>query len=100
MPLSGPQKILDGITVLDCTVAMAGPFAAQRLGDIGADVIKIEPVTGEWQRQMPAGGAGKTTINASFLSLGIIVGATSLGSQIGSYFTKLGTAVAAWSVTQ
>lgn len=69
MMSSAPQKILEGITVLDCTVAMAGPFAAQRLGDIGADVIKIEPVTGEWQRQMPAGGAGKTTINASFLSL-------------------------------
>ena len=35
--------ILDGYTVLDCSIAMAGPFAAQRLGDLGADVIKVEP---------------------------------------------------------
>lgn len=34
--------ILDGYTVLDCSIAMAGPFAAQRLGDLGADVIKVE----------------------------------------------------------
>ena len=48
---------------------MAGPFAAQRLGDLGADVVKIEPVTGEWQRHVPAGGKAARRINASFLSL-------------------------------
>ena len=62
------KKILSGYRVLDCTVAMAGPFAAQRLGDLGADVVKIEPVEGEWQRRMAAGG-GDRKINASFLSL-------------------------------
>ena len=62
------QNILTGYRVLDCTVAMAGPFAAQRMGDLGADVVKIEPVEGEWQRRMAAGG-GARTINASFLSL-------------------------------
>lgn len=61
-------NILSGIRVLDCTVAMAGPFASQRLGDLGADVIKIEPVKGEWQRHISAGN-GKRRINASFLSL-------------------------------
>ncbi|MTH78522.1 CaiB/BaiF CoA transferase family protein [Paracoccus aestuariivivens] len=61
--------ILDGITVLDCSIAMAGPFAAQRLGDLGADVIKIEPLTGEWQRHAPAGGITGNRINVSFLSL-------------------------------
>jgi crotonobetainyl-CoA:carnitine CoA-transferase CaiB-like acyl-CoA transferase len=48
---------------------MAGPFAAQRLGDLGADVIKVEPVTGEWQRHVSAGGATGNRINVSFLSL-------------------------------
>ncbi len=48
---------------------MAGPFATQRLGDLGADVIKIEPVTGEWQRHVAAGGASGNKINVSFLSL-------------------------------
>lgn len=61
--------ILSGYRVLDCSIAMAGPFAAQRLGDLGADVVKVEPVTGEWQRHVSAGGARGTQINVSFLSL-------------------------------
>jgi len=61
--------ILSGIRVLDCSIAMAGPFAAQRLGDLGADVVKVEPTTGEWQRHVSAGGAGGNRINVSFLSL-------------------------------
>jgi crotonobetainyl-CoA:carnitine CoA-transferase CaiB-like acyl-CoA transferase len=61
--------ILTGYRVLDCSIAMAGPFAAQRLGDLGADVVKVEPVTGEWQRHVSAGGAKGNQINVSFLSL-------------------------------
>ena len=61
--------ILSGYRVLDCSIAMAGPFAAQRLGDLGADVVKVEPVTGEWQRYASAGGARGNRINVSFLSL-------------------------------
>ena len=63
------NSILGGYRVLDCSIAMAGPFAAQRLGDLGADVIKIEPTTGEWQRHKSAGGATGNKINVSFLSL-------------------------------
>jgi crotonobetainyl-CoA:carnitine CoA-transferase CaiB-like acyl-CoA transferase len=48
---------------------MAGPFAAQRLGDLGADVVKVEPTTGEWQRHVAAGGAEGNRVNVSFLSL-------------------------------
>ena len=55
--------VLGGYRVLDCTIAMAGPFAAQRLGDLGADVVKVEPVTGEWQRHVAAGGARGNKIN-------------------------------------
>lgn len=61
--------VLSGYRVLDCSIAMAGPFAAQRLGDLGADVVKVEPVTGEWQRHVSAGGAGGNRVNVSFLSL-------------------------------
>ena len=61
--------ILSGFRVLDCSIAMAGPFAAQRLGDLGADVVKVEPVTGEWQRHVAAGGARGNKVNVSFLSL-------------------------------
>jgi len=63
------KGILSGVRVLDCSIAMAGPFAAQRLGDLGADVIKVEPVNGEWQRHVSAGGARGAKINVSFLSL-------------------------------
>ncbi|TDH34897.1 CoA transferase [Pseudohoeflea suaedae] len=61
--------ILSGYRVLDCSIAMAGPFAAQRLGDLGADVVKVEPTSGEWQRHVSAGGATGNKINVSFLSL-------------------------------
>jgi crotonobetainyl-CoA:carnitine CoA-transferase CaiB-like acyl-CoA transferase len=66
---SAAPEVLSGIRVLDCSIAMAGPFAAQRLGDLGADVIKVEPTTGEWQRHAAAGGATGNRINVSFLSL-------------------------------
>jgi crotonobetainyl-CoA:carnitine CoA-transferase CaiB-like acyl-CoA transferase len=41
---------LDDITVLDLSHALAGPFASTMLGDMGADIIKIEPPTGDISR--------------------------------------------------
>lgn len=67
--MSEIKGILDGYRVLDCSIAMAGPLAAQRLGDLGADVVKVEPVTGEWQRHVSAGRAQGNRMNVSFLSL-------------------------------
>lgn len=69
MNATATPGVLSGYRVIDCSIAMAGPFAAQRLGDLGADVIKVEPPTGEWQRHSPAGGATGKEINVSFLSL-------------------------------
>jgi len=43
---------LDGVVVLDVTQALAGPFGGMLLGDIGADVIKIElPGPGDGARR-------------------------------------------------
>lgn len=52
---------LSGITVLDLTHVLAGPFASHTLGDLGARVIKIErPETGDDTRAFPPFVAGQS----------------------------------------
>src|SRR5439155_20086448 len=48
---------LSGMKVIDCSQVMAGPFCTMLLADLGADVLKIEPPSGDSTRQM-AGAAG------------------------------------------
>ena len=46
----GSPRALDGLRVLDVTQFMAGPFCAMLLADLGADVVKVEPPTGDATR--------------------------------------------------
>ena len=57
------QQALEGVTVLDLSHALAGPFCTMMLGDHGARVIKIEPpgpgdIARAWGSRGPSGDAG------------------------------------------
>src|SRR5947199_7809715 len=41
---------LAGIRIADCSTALAGPYATMLLGDLGAEVIKVEPPEGDATR--------------------------------------------------
>ncbi len=45
-----PSDALADLRVLDMTEGVAGPYATSLLGDMGADVIKVERPDGEWGR--------------------------------------------------
>jgi crotonobetainyl-CoA:carnitine CoA-transferase CaiB-like acyl-CoA transferase len=69
--MSGP---LTGVRVVDCTTVVLGPWAAQQLGDLGADVVKVEPPEGDTTRQLgpmrnPAMGAFYLAVNRNKRSI-------------------------------
>ena len=61
-------KLLEGIRVIDLSRFVSGPYCSQLMGDMGADVIKIEhPVTGDGTRRWGMKGLGMD--NPYFLSV-------------------------------
>jgi formyl-CoA transferase len=48
---AGPPLPLGGMRVLDVCQVMAGPFCCMLLGDLGADVVKVEPPEGDQARR-------------------------------------------------
>jgi crotonobetainyl-CoA:carnitine CoA-transferase CaiB-like acyl-CoA transferase len=45
------MSALEGIRVIDASSFLAGPYAAMALGDLGADVLKVEPPLGDPYRR-------------------------------------------------
>lgn len=63
---------LDGVTVIDASQVLVGPFCTMQLGDLGADVIKVErPNTGDQTRgwRPPSFGDDDETLSAYYASV-------------------------------
>ncbi|SNR24969.1 CaiB/BaiF CoA transferase family protein [Halorubrum vacuolatum] len=69
---TGETGPLDGITVLDLSRVLVGPFCTMQLGDLGAEVIKVErPGQGDQTRTWvpPAFGEGEGAQSAYYASI-------------------------------
>jgi crotonobetainyl-CoA:carnitine CoA-transferase CaiB-like acyl-CoA transferase len=70
-PSTEPAGALAGLRVVDCSTVLAGPFCTMLLGDLGADVVKVEPPDGDATRGWgpPWVGAGDTRTAAYYLAV-------------------------------
>jgi crotonobetainyl-CoA:carnitine CoA-transferase CaiB-like acyl-CoA transferase len=60
-PNDAPQRILDGVRVLDFTQYLAGPTVTRLMAELGADIVKVEQAPGgDPARQLPFKGEGRS----------------------------------------
>jgi len=69
-------ELLQGIRIVDLTTTYLGPYATQFLGDMGADILKVEPLDGDVGRsprpsRSPEMGAGFLNTNRNKRSIAI-----------------------------
>lgn len=50
---AGLDTLLDGLTVVDLSRNLPGPFGSRMLADLGAEVVKVEPPEGDPARALP-----------------------------------------------
>jgi len=68
--------MLKGVRVVDFTTVVLGPYAMQTLADLGAEVVKVEPLSGDGFRAVrpghhPTMGAGFLNLNRNKRSLAV-----------------------------
>src|SRR5215467_7480933 len=79
-------ELLKDIRIVDLTTTFLGPYATQLLGDMGADVVKVEALSGDVGRsprpgRHPEMGAGFLNSNRNKHSLAVDL-KTSKGREI------------------
>jgi crotonobetainyl-CoA:carnitine CoA-transferase CaiB-like acyl-CoA transferase len=62
-PSASPRRPLEGVTVVEFATIIAAPLGSSMLADLGARVIKVEPLDGDPFRAM-MGGVGAARVNA------------------------------------
>ena len=62
-----PEYPLKGIKVVDTTQGYTGPYLSFMLAEAGADVIKVEPIDGDWSKKLsPQTDKGVSALYQSF----------------------------------
>ena len=63
-----PEKLLDGMKVLSFCHYLQGPAGVQYLADMGADVIRVEPLDGGFERRMGGPSSLPSHVSALFIA--------------------------------
>jgi crotonobetainyl-CoA:carnitine CoA-transferase CaiB-like acyl-CoA transferase len=81
------NRVLDGVRVFDLTLAAVGPWASKLLGQLGADVIKVESPEPEMSHQIPptVKGTGVLYISANFNKRQIVLDLKEPGDRARAY---------------
>ncbi|GGF40316.1 CoA transferase [Marmoricola endophyticus] len=75
---------LAGVKVVELASVVMAPYAAELLGDLGAEVVKVEPPTGELARQYPGGrtpGMGPLFMNSNMNKRSVVCDLKSDGGR-------------------